>query len=339
MLLIRPVAAGDLDDLLALAAAAGPGMTNLPADREFLERKIAASEASFACSVERPGEETYCFVAEDLDHRRVVGTCAIIATVGLTRPFWSYLIVRLAHTSQELDRYETVDVLQLVNEYRGASEVASLFLAPAYRRDHNGRFLSRSRFLFMGQFATRFADTVMAEMRGVHEPDGRTPFWEGLGRHFFDMEFRSADRLSSLGKYQFIADLMPKYPIYIRLLPRDAQAVIGQPHPDTRPAYELLLREGFRFEGCVDIFDAGPTIHGPRDQLRAVRDSRVCELARVLDTPPEGPRHMLGTTELARYRACAAPLARLPDGRIAIDAATAAALAVDAGDHLRVVEL
>ncbi|PWV61042.1 arginine N-succinyltransferase [Plasticicumulans acidivorans] len=339
MLLIRPIRMEDAPAFLALCEAAGPGMTSLPTDTARVEQKIATSLESFAKHVSEPGEEYYLFVLEDTDSGRIAGTCALLAAVGLSRPFYSYKIVQFAHTSLELGHFEEVDALMMVNEYRGAAEVASLFLLPEFRRDHAGKFLSRSRFLFLAQFGERFADLVMAEMRGVHDEQGRSPFWEGLGRHFFDMEFINADRLSSLGKYQFIADLMPKFPVYIRLLPQDAQAVVGEPHPHTRPAYELLLREGFRFEGCVDVFDAGPTLHCPRADIRGVRKSRVAELAWVVDRVPPGPRQMVANTWLDRYRALAAPLMQTDDGRIIIGAEAAEALGVEPGDSVRFTEL
>ena len=51
---------------------------------------------------------------------------------------------------------------------------------------------------------------------------------------------------------------MPRYPVYANLLPDSARAVIGEVHDDTRAARAMLEQEGFRYEGYVDIFDAGP---------------------------------------------------------------------------------
>ena len=74
------------------------------------------------------------------------------------------------------------------------------------------------------------------------------------------MDFDRADYLTGVGQKTFVAELMPKHPIYIDLLPETARAVIREPHPNTRPALSLLESEGFRCEGYVDIFDAGPTV-------------------------------------------------------------------------------
>ena len=44
------------------------------------------------------------------------------------------------------------------------------------------------------------------------------------------------------------------------MLPESARAVIGVPHPSGRAAMQMLEREGFEFDGYVDIFDGGPTM-------------------------------------------------------------------------------
>ncbi len=338
MLLIRPVRPDDLAALERLAVESGPGMVNLPADRGILEQKIAASGASLAKAVAVPGDESNLLLLEDAASGALAGTSGIIATVGLTKPFYSFEIVHLAHTSQELNRYESVQVLQMVNEYRGATEIASLYLTPDYRRDRNGQFLSRVRFLFMAEFPQRFADLAMAEMRGVHDARGRSVFWDSLGRHFLHMDLTRADYLSSLGRHQFIADLMPKHPIYIRLLPKAAQDVIGVTHQATRPALELLKREGFRFEGYVDVFDAGPSVHAPLDQIRTVRESRRAVVGEVA-APADSQLFMISNARLAQFRACRGPLDALGDGTVRLGADTAAALEVGRGDMVRFVSL
>jgi len=335
---IRPIQLGDLERLMTLAEESGPGMTNLPADRGVLERRIRASTESFAAEPDSPGDETYLLAAEDTARGQIVGTSAIIGSVGLTRPFYSYKILSLSHTSLELQKYDTVQVLQMVNEYRGATEIGTLYLTPAYRRDRNGRLLSLSRFLYMAEFPQRFSDLVMAEMRGVHDERGRTVFWDSLGQHFFAMDFNRADYLSSMGHYQFIADLMPAFPIYIRLLPREAQQVIGVPHQDTRPALELLTREGFRFEGLVDVFDAGPTVHAPLSHLRTVAASRRAAVAAV-DEAVRGPTCMVANVRSERFAVCRGPVAEAGDGDVRLTPEVAEALGVGAGDAVRYAPL
>jgi hypothetical protein len=129
--------------------------------------------------------------------------------------------------------------------------------------------------LFIAEFADRFAPKIIAELRGKLDADGKSPFWEGLGRHFFAMEYKTADYLTGIGQKSFVAELMPRHPVYVNLLPEAARSVIGEVHDDTKPARAMLEQEGFRYEGYIDIFDAGPTVECFRDNILAVRGSRV----------------------------------------------------------------
>ena len=71
---------------------------------------------------------------------------------------------------------------------------------------------------------------------------------------------------------------MPKYPIYVDLLPPEAREVIGRCHADGVGALKLLEWEGFRFERTVDIFDGGPLVAAPRSMIRTIRESRLVTL-------------------------------------------------------------
>jgi arginine N-succinyltransferase len=166
-----------------------------------------------------------------------------------------------------------METLYLSNDLTGSSELCSLFLMPEYRTGYNGKWLSKSRFLFIAQFQQLFTEKIIAEMRGYQLEDGTSPFYEGLGRHFFKMDFDHVDGLTAIGKKSFIAELMPRQPLYVDYLPEDAQDVIGQVHRSTLPARKLLEQEGMHYEGYVDIFDAGPVLQGRVSELRAVRDS------------------------------------------------------------------
>ena len=278
MLVVRAARRTDLEGLMALAALVGDGMTTLKADLRMLGQRLETAVASFSGSLPAP-ERDYLFVMEDTASALLVGVCAIKAAVGLREPFYNYRIGTLVHSSIELDIFSQMETLYLSNDLSGCAELCSLFLHPAYRNSGNGsngsggKLLSKSRFLFMAQFAHLFGPTVIAEMRGFQRADGASPFWESLGRHFFQMDFKRADDLSALGKKSFIAELMPRHPLYVAYLPQEAQAVIGQVHVDTAPARHLLEQEGMFYAGYVDIFDAGPVLQARVSDLRAARDS------------------------------------------------------------------
>jgi arginine N-succinyltransferase len=166
----------------------------------------------------------------------------------------------------------------LTNEFVGYTEVGTLFLREAHRGGGAGRLAAQSRYLLMASCPERFGEMVLAELRGVVDAKGDTPFWDAIGRHFFAMDFTEADILSAVSDNQFILDLMPKYPIYVDLLPPEAREVIGRCHADGVGALKLLEWEGFRFERTVDIFDGGPLVAAPRKLIRTVRESRMVTL-------------------------------------------------------------
>ncbi len=137
-----------------------------------------------------------------------------------------------------------------------------------------GRLLSLSRFLYMAAHPKRFASTTIAEMRGHQDEQGISPFWEAIGAHFFKVDFPRADSLSMIDK-KFIRDLMPRYPIYLELLPHDAVEAIGQVHAQTKPALAMLEGEGFRRNSLIDIFDGGPVVECETAKIKAVANSKV----------------------------------------------------------------
>ncbi|HEY2586856.1 MAG TPA: arginine N-succinyltransferase [Tepidisphaeraceae bacterium] len=335
MLVIRPIELQDLAALEALSADTGYGLTTLPRDTKLLARRIKASRHGFEklTDDDRPRGETYLFVLEDLGTGRIVGTSGIVAKVGGFEPFYAYRIETTIHESKMLNVRSEIRVLHLDKEHDGPCEVGSLFLAPKYRHSGAGRLLSLCRFLFMAQFPEYFDPEVIAEMRGVVDPQGRSPFWDALGRHFFDIDYPTADYLSMVNK-RFIADLMPKYPIYIRLLPPEAQAVVGKVHEQTEPAMRMLKDEGFRDSGRVDIFDGGPVTRCPLAEIRTVRTSLFAPISEIVDAPFEAEPYLICNAR-QDFRACQGPLQLLADGTVRIGIQQAMALKTKVGDSVR----
>ncbi|MDT7934663.1 MAG: arginine N-succinyltransferase [Sphingomonadaceae bacterium] len=297
---IRPICKDDLEQAVALAQLTGPGFTNIPSSRDAYAERIAWSEASFARTGEAPANDLYLMVLEDTRNGALGGTVLLFGQVGTEWPFYSYLVSEHAQHSRMLGRTIRAELLHLVTDNGGASEVGGLFLHPELRRDRLGRFIARSRYLFIAQHRARFGPRFVSELRGWLTPEGQSPFWDAIGRHFFDMDFIEADRFNASHGNQFIAELMPKYPIYSAMLPAEARAVIGRPHDSGLPAMRLLEAEGFHFEGYVDIFDGGPTMNVRTDQIRTVRDSRV---GPYLGRTDEGAGLICAAGKLTGFRA------------------------------------
>jgi arginine N-succinyltransferase len=337
MVVVRPVAMSDLDGLVELASLAGVGLTTLPKDRSLLAKRIAKSVEGLRKFADRPGGETYLFVMEDVAAKRVVGACGIVSKVGGFEPFYGYRIETSLFESKVIKVHKEVPILKLVEEHDGPCEIGSLFLHPDWRHNGNGKLLQLVRFLFIAEHPELFETTVISEIRGVLDERGQSPFWDALGRHFFGIDFAEADRLSIVNK-KFIADLFPDHPIYIPLLPESAQAVIGKPHAESARAVTNLEAEGFCFSGMVDIFDAGPVVSCPRDEIRTVRQSRRTVIAAITEQVLDAPQYMLGTTS-EQFCATKAPadLSGREGAKISVD--VAAALGVRVGDPVRVIEM
>lgn len=342
MYYIRPIARDDLAQVLALSERTGRGLTTLPANRERLAERIERSLASFAGEA-APADAFYMFALVEAASGQVAGISAIAAAVGLKEPWYNFRVGTLVHASSALGVYTAVPTLFLANDHTGHTELASLFVDQRHRHARNGPLIAKSRLLFIAEFADRFAAKVIAELRGRLDVDERSPFWEGLGRHFFAMEYSTADYLTGIGQKSFIAELMPRHPVYVNLLPAAARDAIGQVHDDTRAARALLEQEGFRYEGYVDIFDAGPTVECYRDNIHAIRQSKLLTVTigeedPVSDGASDAVPWLVANRRFEAWRAIlvsATPRA----GRMPLPPHAAATLDVAEGDIVRAVPL
>lgn len=334
-MLVRAARMEDLPALLKLALEAGAGLTSLPASEERLERRLQTVTASFAGELSL-ADADYLFVLED-QQGQVIGTSGVLAAAGLREPWYSYRRGLAVTASRELNVYRQQPTLFLTNDLTGASSLCSLFLSQPYRHSLNGRLLSRARFIHMAEFAGDFSSRVIAEMRGLSDSQGRSPFWDSLGQHFFRMDFARADYLTGTGSKSFIAEMMPRFPLYSCFLSAEAQAAMGRVHPDSEPALAMLLEEGLQDQGYIDIFDGGVTLEAQFGQIRCIRDSQILLLA--VGTPGEqAPHYLIHSRGRADCRITAAP-ARVASGTLVVAAEVAERLRLRAGTPVRAVSL
>jgi arginine N-succinyltransferase len=267
---VRPAARSDLDRLEAMIAHVDPGMLTMPSTREAMASRIERSLAAFARASAPPQNECYFLVMEE--DGELLGTASIFTNLGAERPFYSYRISRDSKVSPEQGVKAELDLLHLVNDYHGDTELGTLFIERKARGGGRGKLLSFARLMLVASDTVRFGERAMAEIRGWTDKEGRSPFWDAVGSKFFHMDYRKADVLSARD-HRFIADLMPRYPVYVALLPEAARDVIARPHPDAEPALALLKSQGFHYNNVVDIFDAGPTVEAFIDQIDIVRSA------------------------------------------------------------------
>jgi arginine N-succinyltransferase len=328
---VRPARNDDFEAIYELAKLTGGGFTNLPPDRGTLVEKLIRSEHAFASDTGEPGPDMFMFVLEKVDEGRICGTCQAFGQVGTENPFYSYRITSLTQTSPQLGRTFRADSLSLVTDFNGCSEVGGLFLHPQARAGGLGLLLARSRYLFIKLHRQRFGPKLLAELRGVIDEAGHSPFWDAIAGRFFGMDFREADEFNATHGTQFIADLMPKTPIYTALLDEKARAVMGVPHPSGRAAMKMLEREGFSHDGYVDIFDGGPTMTVATDQIRTVKEAREEYVSEIADAEGGQPM-LLATGRLTGFAACMGRVGAHPDGGAIVDPQSAELLGLKVGD-------
>lgn len=330
---VRPVREADLEVVLDLARRGGNGLTSLPPDRDAIERRIGSAVQALEDEQARAGGAPVMLVTEI--GARVVATGMIFARIGAEWPFYSYRITRQAAVSRALARSKAQRLLNLVNDFDGETEVGGLFVDPGMRGMALGQLMARSRYMFMASHRCWFGKCVIAELRGYQDAEGRSPVWDAIGRHFYDMEFAEADRVGAIHGNQFIADLGARYPVYISMLPASAQAALGRPHDDGRPAHAMLLDEGFRDEGYVDIFDGGPTLVADIDSVRTIAASRA---ATFIGEQPGGVPTLIAAGLGPEFRLVRGVASATPDG-VRLEGESARLLRISAGDTLRIAPM
>ena len=333
MLIVRPVQKKDHVFIERFAPETLIGITSLPHDHERLLKKIDHSIKSFAKEVEGPSNEDYFFVLEDLSTSTVYGTCSILAG-SENREGYVYKIVEDTQFPLTSDH---VKLLRPQTEELNHSELCGLYLEPTLRSHGSGRLLSLSRFLFIAAYPHRFHQRIIANLRGWIDENQNSPFWEAIGRHFCDLSFIDLMKKLDLGRH-FIRKIVPHTPIYIDLLPKEVQEVIGKPHQKSKPALKMLQEEGFIFSNQVDLLDGGPFIEADLLSIRAIQQSRRLQVHAISDTPIL-PHDFLISNDSIDFRACLGGVHFFSDQKVILDSATAKALEITTNDFIRFITL
>ncbi|MBP7579482.1 MAG: arginine/ornithine succinyltransferase subunit alpha [Vogesella sp.] len=331
MLIVRPVRISDLPLIETMAVESGIGVTSLPNNREKLYEKIQTSLGAFEHeAIAGTGREYYMFVLED--EGRVIGTASISASAGFEEPFYSYRSETMVHASRALKVNNRIHVLTMCHDLTGMVQLCGFFCSPQYQL-RAYELLSRARLLYMAAARERFGRRILVEMQGMLDENDQSPFWDAIGRRFFNMDFPQVEQAFAQRSKTFIAELMPTYPIYVPLLPDAAQNAIGQIHPDFERPFSILSREGFEADDYIDIFDGGAVLTAEVDQLFSLRQQGLyqVEVAPVL---PAGAQEMLLSNHRSGQFAATQAHASLVDDVMFITQETARALSVSSGQRI-----
>ncbi|MFG0263082.1 MAG: arginine N-succinyltransferase, partial [Novipirellula sp. JB048] len=180
MWILRAVRIADLNALHDMVAASTRGLTSLQLTLDQLHDRIEHSEFAFSRSGPSPQGEPYVLVLVNQQTGEMAGTSTVYAKSGGYQPFYAYRLIETEHISAQLGLRQIRQSLRLTRIHDGPTEIGSLFLRGAYRGHGFGRWLSMARFALIAMRPHRFADRVIAEMRGKATADGKVPFFEAL---------------------------------------------------------------------------------------------------------------------------------------------------------------
>jgi arginine N-succinyltransferase len=292
---VRAVKHDDLSQLVDLAKQFT--LLNLPGEKKVISTKIDRSLQSFAGKLSKP-ESEYLFVLEDTEEQLVVGCSLIMAKHGTDDiPHNFFKIIKRNHYSDDLGIGFIHQVLRFQLDTDGPTEIGGLLVDKIYRRrpEKLGKQISLSRFLYVGLNMDRFEDRILCELTPPLTDEGRSEFWEALGRRFTGLPYQEADMLSQSHK-EFISSLYPEEDIYLCLLDAKARSVLGRVGEHTKPAQHLLEGIGFEYLDEVDPFDGGPHYGCKTSEILPIKMGKKVRIAEFKDASYK-EQGLMGTTQ------------------------------------------
>lgn len=286
--IVRAVERDDVNHLYDLARQFT--LLNMPADKKVISSKVERSLASFAGTLGKDDAE-YMFVVLDRDGDFIAGSSLIVAKNGTkSSPNFSFKVLKKERFSKELGIGFIHQILRLQANHDGPTEVGGLVVDRGYRRrpEKVGRLISLARFGYIGMEPDRFEKQLHAEMAPPLTDEGRSEFWEALGRRFTGMPYQEADAISHQNN-QFIKSLFPEEDIYLCLLDSKARLVLGRVAEETQAALHLLNRIGFKYKDEVDPFDGGPHLGAEAQEVTLIKNAKWAKVATSRDVHFEQP--------------------------------------------------
>ena len=278
---IRLARPDDLPGFLALSELAGPGFTSLALDRDGMRQMLEKS-----VDAARGASGSVILALEEAETGRIAG-CAAIKRCARLRPGFGNFKVAYAPDG-------TPSSIQVCTDYGDLTEIGGLFVCPQDRARGVGKSLAQSRYLYLATAPEAFGERVFAELRGVINTDGATPFFNAVGARYLDMSFVEADRVCARGDNDQLIARLPREPISTASLPPDAIAVIGGCHETGQAARAMLLAEGFKFEGVVDLLDGGALLAAKINDLTTLTSAQTLRACRSTSTG--SPQSLLFST-------------------------------------------
>ncbi len=228
----------------------------------------------------------------------LLGALRLRRAVGMVQPRVWYHVGCTVHAASELGLFHRQRTLMLGHDHTGASELADI----AWAREDVAlsdqaatlHLLVQAALLVVASRRGQYAERLIAELPGPRDSAGQSPFWQGLGRHFFSGDPQAAAQAHGAAWRTHVAALLPRQAVYTSFLPAPAQAAIAQAHADALLLRDVLEQAGLRYSHHVNVEDAGPVLEAPTDDLPTVRQARRWTLAESREE--SGPGRLILTT-------------------------------------------
>jgi arginine N-succinyltransferase len=267
---------------------------------------------------------------------RVLATLRLQPSIGMTQPRCWYHVGCTVHAAPELGLFHRQRTLLLGHDHTGASELCDIAWhaddVPLETQAAALRLLVASACLLVARDRAGYAQRLIVELPGLRDAAGQSPFWQGLGRHFYSGDPAAAALEHGPAWRGHVAALLPRQPLYAEFLPAAAQAVIGQVHPQSLVLREVLEAAGLRYGHHVNLEDAGPVLDADTDALFGLAAARSWHW--VAGPPaPGSPTMLLMRHQADGWRAlCAA--ATVQGQHLLASEATAAGLGLAQDDEV-----
>lgn len=222
-----------------------------------------------------------CAMAAD---GRLLGALHALPEQGRSRARCSFHLGRVVHSAPELGLHQVQTTLQLGHDATGEAELSGLYLAPpvaaalpastgtpAPTPEVVADALLQAALAHLAQRpdSNTAASWLIVELPGWRDAAGRSPFWDGLVRHFLPPDsLNPADAVQRHGPAfsTHLGEMLPRQLIHAAFLPLAAQQALGRCADSHLPWQAALQRAGFADWRHGRIDDGGPlmalALHG-----------------------------------------------------------------------------
>lgn len=194
-------------------------------------------------------------------------------------------------------------MLYLSDEYSRTTMPSCQILHPELRKVREGVLIWYAHNLYYKQFLNKFRKRVTTEIRGVYEGDCSV-FWKNFLEHYLgNLTYKEYLNLIEQGFEDQICEQLPKGPIPIPTISKEAAAVIGGVNLESKGSLKIGEADGFESKRHIAYSTAAPCLESNLKDIRSVQKA-------IIATNDKMPQVMNGSLIISnaypnlKFRAC-----------------------------------